>query len=113
MNTETDIQQTERFARCVAISKRVRWDIEKDVLRNRSFDRVDKFLPDGLSQVNQMDFLSPAEKRYLSQIQGRTYANIFGLVERFINANVLELTRDSGWEIKSRLKLLSALPMKS
>ena len=94
MHTETDIQQTERFARCVAISKRVRWDIEKDVLRNRSFDCADKFLPDGLSQVNQMDFLSPAEKRYLSQIQGRTYANIFGLVERFINAKVLELTRD-------------------
>jgi hypothetical protein len=30
----------------------------------------------------------------VSQIQGRTYANIFGLVERFINAKVLELSRD-------------------
>ena len=30
----------------------------------------------------------------MSQIQGRTYANIFGLVERFINAKVLELGRD-------------------
>ena len=29
----------------------------------------------------------------MSQIQGRTYANIFGLVERFINAKVLELSR--------------------
>ena len=29
----------------------------------------------------------------MSQIQGRTYANIFGLVERFINAKVLELGR--------------------
>jgi hypothetical protein len=28
----------------------------------------------------------------VSQIQGRTYANIFGLVERFINAKVLELS---------------------
>jgi hypothetical protein len=27
----------------------------------------------------------------MSQVQGRTYANIFGLVERFINAKVLEL----------------------
>jgi len=34
------------------------------------------------------------EKRFVSQIQGRTYANIFGLVERFINAKVLELSRD-------------------
>jgi hypothetical protein len=30
----------------------------------------------------------------LSQIQGRSYANIFGLVERFIGAKVLEVSRD-------------------
>ena len=30
----------------------------------------------------------------MSQIQGRTYANVFGLVERFINAKVLELSHD-------------------
>jgi hypothetical protein len=30
----------------------------------------------------------------VSQIQGRTYANVFGLVERFINAKVLELSHD-------------------
>jgi hypothetical protein len=30
----------------------------------------------------------------LSRIQGRTYANVFGLVERFINAKVLELSRN-------------------
>jgi hypothetical protein len=38
--------------------------------------------------------LSADEKRFVSQIQGRTYANVFGLVERFINAKVLELSRD-------------------
>ena len=30
----------------------------------------------------------------MSQIQGRTYANIFGLVERYIGAKVLEVSRD-------------------
>jgi len=30
----------------------------------------------------------------MSQIQGRTYANIFGLVERYINAKILEITKD-------------------
>jgi hypothetical protein len=34
------------------------------------------------------------EKRFVSQIQGRTYANVFGLAERFINAKVLELSQD-------------------
>jgi hypothetical protein len=94
MQTESQTPQTERFARCIEISKRVRWDVEKDVIRGRSFDPAHKFLPDGLSQVDQIDFLSTDEKRYLSQIQGRTYANVFGLVERFINAKVLELSRD-------------------
>src|SRR5215469_7507604 len=94
MQPESQTTQTERFARCITISKRVRWDIDKDVIRRRSFGLAHKFLPDGLSQVDQMDFLLADEKRYLSQVQGRTYANVFGLVERFINAKVLELSRD-------------------
>jgi hypothetical protein len=85
---------SERFARCIAGSKRVRWDIETDVIRNRRFDRANKFLPDGLTLVNRLDFLSPDEKIYLGQVQGRTYANMFGLVERYIGAKVLELSRD-------------------
>ena len=30
----------------------------------------------------------------MSQIQGRTYANMFGFVERFIVAKILEITRN-------------------
>jgi hypothetical protein len=85
---------TERFARCIAASKRVRWDIESDVIRDRRFNRASKFLPDGLSLASRLDFLSPPEKLYFSQVQGRTYANMFGLVERFIGAKVLEMSRD-------------------
>ena len=53
-----------------------------------------RHLPDGLSLANEFTTLLAAEKRFVSQIQGRTYANIFGLVERFINAKVLELSHD-------------------
>jgi len=87
-------EDTDRFARCIDISKRVRWDIDRDVIKGRRFDTAQKFLPDGLSLVEELYFLSEPEKRFLSQIQGRTYANIFGLVERFINAKVLEVSRD-------------------
>ena len=83
---------SERYAKAVATSKRIRFDIERDVIRGRSFDFTKKFLPDGLSKVDQLDFLTGDEKRLLSQIQGRTYANMFGLVERFIAAKVLEVT---------------------
>jgi hypothetical protein len=85
---------TARYAQCIEVSKRVRWDTDKDVIRDREFDFSEKFLPDGLSLVDRFDFLNPDEKRFLSQIQGRTYANMFGFVERFITAKILELTRD-------------------
>jgi len=90
----TEKENLDRYARAVAASKRVRWTIDQDVIQNRTFDTTQKFLPDGLSKVKEFDFLTAAEQRYLSQIQGRTYANIFGLVERFIDAKMLELSRD-------------------
>lgn len=90
-NTHID---TDRYARCIEASKRVRWRIDEDVIRGRRFDYTQKFLPDGLSRVSRLEFLTDDERRTLSQIQGRTYANIFGLVERYIGAKVLEVSRD-------------------
>jgi len=89
------IEATNRdYARCIKASKKVRWDIDRDVIRERTFDYSQKFLPDGLSQVDRMASLTDAEKRLMSQIQGRTYANMFGLVERFIGAKVVEISAD-------------------
>ena len=85
---------TQRYAKCIEVSKRVRWDIERDVIRGRDFDTDHKFLPDGLSFADRIGTLSTGERRLLSQIQGRTYANMFGLCERFIGAKMLDVTRD-------------------
>jgi hypothetical protein len=86
--------ETERYAKTIEGSKRVRWDIDKDVIRGRQFDFSKKFLPDGISKIDQLDFLTKDECRRLSQIQGRTYANMFGFVERFITAKILEITQN-------------------
>jgi hypothetical protein len=83
-----------RYAKCIEVSKRIRWDIERDVIRGRRFDFSRKFLPDGISKVDELDFLDADERRLLSQVQGRTYANMFGLVERFIGAKILEVSRE-------------------
>src|SRR5262245_58109497 len=96
----------ERYARCVETSKRVRWDIERDVIRGRRFDLAHKFLPDGLSLADAFTSLSVDEKRFVCQIQGRTYANIFGLVERFINAKVLQLSYDHWFGDQAALEAL-------
>lgn len=94
MQTTLYRTNTSRYAKCIEASKRIRWDIDRDVIRGRDFDISRKFLPDAISRIDRLAFLSDREKRLLSQIQGRTYANMFGLVERFINAKVLEVSRD-------------------
>jgi hypothetical protein len=92
MYSQPSIDPT-RYAQCLRNSKRIRWDIDRDVIRGRDFDFAHHFLPEGLSRLAALPFLGPGDARLLSQIQGRTYANVFGLVERFINAKVLELSR--------------------
>lgn len=94
VNTVTTYPMQQRYAKCIEVSKRIRWEIDRDVFRGRDFDFSRKFLPDGLSLAPQFTTLSPAEQRLISQVQGRTYAYIFGLVERFINAKVLEISRE-------------------
>jgi hypothetical protein len=94
MNTQTEAQTTNPYSRTIAASKRARWDLDKDVLRGRSLEPAHKCLPDGLSLAQSLEFLSEEQRRFWSQVQGRSYANIFGLVERYIVGKVLEVSRD-------------------
>jgi hypothetical protein len=106
LTTDPAAADTSRYARCIETSKRVRWDIEADVIRGRVFDFDQHFLPDGLSQVSTLEFLHPKERRLLSQVQGRTYANMFGLVERFIAAKMLEVSARHGLDDQVALEAL-------
>jgi hypothetical protein len=90
---QTPALDSSRYARCIEASKRIRWDIEADVIRGRHFDFTQRFLPEGLALVEALGFLSPQQRLLLNHIQGRTYANMFGLVERFIGAKMIELCR--------------------
>src|SRR4051812_23224741 len=93
MHTEIG-PNTRRYAKVIEVSKRVRWDIDRDVIRGRTLDFSKKFMPDGLSKISELEFLDARQQRFLGHIQGRTYANMFGLVERFIGAKMLEVSRD-------------------
>ncbi len=90
MNTATG---DTRYRKVLHNSQRVTWDIDADVIRFRQLDTDCKFLPDSLSLVAQLPFLNQEQQRLFSQVQGRTYAYLFGLIERCINAKVLELGR--------------------
>lgn len=89
----TEAGRQGRYTRCVKLSKRNEWQIDRDVMRGRGFDDSRHFLPEGLSYTHRLSFLTAGEARFMSQVQGRTYAYLFGLVERFISAKMLEQTR--------------------
>jgi len=101
-----DSGRTARYEQIVRLSKKSEWQIDRDLLQDRGFDFSRKFLPDGLSHVDMIPFLSAKDARLLSQIQGRTYAYIFGLVERFISAKMLDQGRAHALEDQHALEAL-------
>jgi hypothetical protein len=98
--------QTERYARCIEASRRIRWDIDRDVIRGRRFDLARPFLPPGLSRVASLEYLDDRSRTLLSQVQGRTYANMFGLVERFIGIKILQAGSAHWWGDQTALEAL-------
>jgi len=98
--------RTGRYAQIVRLSKKSEWQIDRDVLGNREFDFNRNFLPAGLSRVDTIPFLNTRDARLLSQIQGRTYACIFGLVERFISAKMLDQGRAHALDDQNALEAL-------
>ncbi|HKT20601.1 MAG TPA: hypothetical protein VJR47_21280 [Stellaceae bacterium] len=106
MNAIVQFADTEKYVRCIKASKAIRWDIDEDVIKGRRFDGAKKYLPDGLSLTQEMTTLSDGEKRFASQIQGRTYANMFGLVERFITAKLLEVGHEHSLGDQNALEAL-------
>jgi hypothetical protein len=48
------IDRAARFARCLKISKKAEWQIDRDLVRGRTLDFSRKFLPDGLSSIDSI-----------------------------------------------------------
>ena len=109
MQTQSISTDTSRYARSIEASKRVRWDIDRDVIRGRELNLTHKFMPDGLSLVDELPFLSAEQQRFLGQVQGRTYANMFALVERFIGVKMLELGHSHGLGDQTALEAIVRL----
>jgi hypothetical protein len=106
MNVPLQIVTTTPYQRAVTASKRARWDLERDVLQGRVLELAHTYLPDGLTFASSLEFLVESERRFMSQVQGRSYANIFGLVERFIAAKVLELGQGHSFGDQNALEAL-------
>jgi hypothetical protein len=70
-------------------SEKVTWRVA-DVIGSKSFDFSKDLLPEGLAGARQISFLNDGEKRKLNHIRAYTYAHLFGFVEEFILAQVVQ-----------------------
>lgn len=87
------LHQTYDYQSILAASERVHWRIEDLIGEDKPLDFERPFLPESLAQVEQLSFLTPAERRALNQIRGHNYLYLFGLVEEFILPFVLDHAR--------------------
>ncbi len=78
----------------VPASTRIRERAAGGELVGKAADVWGKILPDGLSLIHHFDFLTDGERRFVNRIQGRTYANLFEFVSRYMKLDVLQENRD-------------------
>src|SRR5688572_1393141 len=83
------------YQECIDNSEKVAWKV-RDVLGDGTFDLARRFMPEGLAQVNGIEWLTPAERLKLNQIRGLTYAHLFGFVEEFIIRKAQSLAASYG-----------------
>lgn len=78
------------FATCVANSERIAWRIDDVLPPTAVLDRSRRFLPAALADNSALTFLTEEQRLQLNQITGKAYMNLFGFVEVYIEAMVLE-----------------------
>jgi hypothetical protein len=74
-------------------SQAIQWRIEDIIGGKNRLDFTKSFMPESLSGVEPLTFLTRDEKRILNQIRGNAYLCIFGLVEEFILPFVMDHAR--------------------
>lgn len=88
-------------------SERITWRVEDLIGDGKTLDFAKPFMPENLARVEELDFLTPAQKLTLNQVRGHTYLSIFGLVEEFILPFVLDHARPyiNGEDFRARAYL--------
>jgi hypothetical protein len=97
MMTETQTQTTTRplytHQEVLVASQKVNWRIEDIIGGDKRLGFTQPLMPEAFARVEELSFLTPAEKLKLNQIRGFDYLCTFGLVEEFILPFVLDHAR--------------------
>jgi hypothetical protein len=77
----------------LAASQKANWRIEDIIGGDKRLNFSQPFMPESFARIEELSFLTPAEKLKLNQIRGFDYLCAFGLVEEFILPFVLDHAR--------------------
>ncbi|HMY73970.1 MAG TPA: hypothetical protein PLQ88_19290, partial [Blastocatellia bacterium] len=81
------------YEETLAASQKVNWRVEDIIGGDKRLSFAAPMMPESFARVEELDFLTPAEKLKLNQIRGFDYLCAFGLVEEFILPFVLDHAR--------------------
>jgi hypothetical protein len=84
---------TYSYQETLAAAQKVNWRIEDIIGGDKRLDFTQPLMPESFARVEELGFLTPAEKLTLNQIRGFDYLCAFGLVEEFILPFVLDHAR--------------------
>ena len=95
------------YQTCVDNSERVTWKLDEVFPPDTVFDFSRAFLPDALMPTKGLSFLSEQSRRTLNQIGAKAYMNLFGYVEVFIEAMVLEHAQGALFGDRAQMRALT------
>jgi hypothetical protein len=90
----------------LAAAERIHWRVEDLIGADKQLDFSRPFMPESLSRVETLAFLTPREKTVLNQIRAHGYLHVFGLVEEFILPFVLDHVRPQLQADDARIRAL-------
>jgi hypothetical protein len=78
------------YASCIRNSEKVSWRLDDVIPPGTELDFSRPFLPQALSGEHRLTELSDTERLKLNHITGNAYLNLFGFVEEYIIATVVQ-----------------------
>lgn len=91
--TQLTTKPTYSYRETLFASQKVNWRIEDIIGGEKRLGFNQPHMPESFARVEELNFLTPAEKLKLNQIRGFDYLCMFGLVEEFILPFVLDHAR--------------------
>ncbi|HEX9004145.1 MAG TPA: hypothetical protein VGB07_29805 [Blastocatellia bacterium] len=91
--TQTTVKSRYSYQETLAASQKVNWRIEDIIGGDKRLGFKQSLMPESFARVEELSFLTSAEKLKLNQIRGFDYLCSFGLVEEFILPFVLDHAR--------------------